>query len=81
MGDTSITTDDIAAEIARYLDAEYPDYAAQGYAKTADIAAEMGLPTEIARKRLLRAVQDGKMEMILNRSRQALWRKKGQSNG
>jgi hypothetical protein len=73
---TGITEDDIAAEIARYLEAEYPDYAAQGYAKTADIAAQMGLPTEIARKRLLRAVQDGKMEMLLDRSRQAWWRKK-----
>ena len=77
MGDTSITTDDIAAEIAKYLEAEYPDYAAQGYAKTAACAKEMDLPTEIARKRLLRAVQDGKMEMILDRSRQAWWRKKG----
>ena len=76
MGDTSITTDDIAAEIAKYLEAEYPDYAAQGYAKTAACAAEMGLPTEIARKRLLRAVQDGKMEMLLDRSRQAWWRVK-----
>lgn len=72
----SITQDDIAAEIAAYLEAEYPDYTAQGYAKTADIAKEMGLPTELARKRLMRAVQDGKMEMILDRSRRAWWRKK-----
>ena len=76
MGDTSITTDDIAAEIAKYLEAEYPDYAAQGYAKTADIAKESGLQTEIMRKRLIRAVQDGKMEMLLDRSRQAWWRRK-----
>lgn len=76
MADTSITQDDIAAEIAAYLEAEYPDYTAQGYAKTADIAKEMGLPTELARKRLMRAVQDGKMEMILDRSRLAWWRKK-----
>ena len=73
---TSITLDEIAAEIAAYLEAEYPDYAAQGYAKTADIAKEMRLPTEIARKRLLRAVQDGKMETLLDRSRQSWWRKK-----
>ena len=73
---TSVTEDDIAAEIARYLDAEYPDYAAQGYAKTADIAASWRLPIEKARKRLIRAVQDGKMEMLLDRSRQAWWRKK-----
>lgn len=72
----SITQDDIAAEIAAYLEAEYPDYTVQGYAKTADIAKEMGLPTELARKRLMRAVQDGKMEMILDRSRLAWWRKK-----
>ena len=44
----SITQDDIAAEIAEYLEAEYPDY----------------------------AVQDGKMEMLLDRSRQAWWRRK-----
>jgi hypothetical protein len=73
---SDITQDDIAAEIAAYLEAEYPDYGAQGYAKTADIAKEMRLPTELARKRLLRAVQDGKMETILDRSRQSWWRRK-----
>ena len=71
-----MTEEGIAAEIAAYLAEEYPDYTAQGYAKTADIAREMNLPTEIARKRLLRAVQDGKAEMILTRSRQAMWRLK-----
>ena len=75
--DHSKFQDEIAAEIAAYLEAEYPDYAAQGYAKTADIAKESGLQTEIMRKRLLRAVQDGKMVMLLDRGRQAWWRKKG----
>lgn len=76
MGDASITEATIAAEIAAYLEAEYPDYAAQGYATTREIANQMGLPTDIASKRLARAVQDGKMEMVLDRSRRAWWRVK-----
>ena len=69
-----ITTDDILAEIAAYL--EEPDYAAQGYRTTADIAAAMSLPQEQARKVLDREHTKGNVEKVIDRSRRAWWRVK-----
>lgn len=72
----SITEADIAAEIAAYLDAEYPDYRAQGYVTTRDMATAWGVTIEKANKRLERAYADGLMEKVIDRSRWAWWKKK-----
>ena len=69
-----ITTDDVLAEIAAYL--EEPDYAAMGYRTTADIAAIMGLAPEKAIKKLNREYVKGNVEKVIDRSRQAWWRLK-----
>ncbi len=71
-----ITDADIAAEIAAYLDAEYPDYRAQGYVTTREMAIAWGVTMDKAAKRLQRAVDDGKMEKVIDRSRVAWWRLK-----
>ncbi len=71
-----ITEADIAAEIAAFLEAEYPDYSAQGYATTREIATAWGVGMDKATKKLQRAVEDGLMEKVIDRSRVAWWRLK-----
>ena len=74
MEDTSITRDDITAEIIAYL--SEPDYYADGWRTTSQIAEGMGSGIEYARKRLEREVKDGRMETLLDKSRRAWWRVK-----
>lgn len=63
--------DEITAEIVAYL--SEPDYYAEGWRQTADIAEAMGVKVELAYKRL---ADSGKFDKILDRSRRAWWRKK-----
>ena len=74
MGNESMTAAEIAAEIAAYLDE--PDYAAEGYVSTADIAAVWGISVDTAYRRLNRAYEQGKMDKRVNGSRMAWWKKK-----
>lgn len=74
MGAESITQDEITAEIIAYL--SEPDYHAEGWRTTAQIAGSMGKGIEYARKRLEREVKDGRMETLLDKSRKAWWRVK-----
>jgi hypothetical protein len=74
MGDENVGMDDVLAEIAAYLDD--PDYEAQGYRLTSDIAASMGLSSEKARKRLDREHAKGNIEKVIDRSHRAWWRVK-----
>ena len=71
---TEVTQDDIMAEIVAYLDA--PDYYAEGWRTTTQIAEAMAAGIEFARKRLEREVKDGRMETLLDKSRRAWWRVK-----
>lgn len=71
-----ITDVDIAAEIAAFLEAEYQDYSAQGYATTREIATAWGVTMDKAKNKLQRAVEDGLMEKVIDRSRVAWWRLK-----
>ena len=67
----SITQDEILLEIISYL--KQPDYHAEGWRQTADIAKAMGLTMAIAYKRL---ADSGKFDKLIDRSRRAWWRKK-----
>lgn len=67
----SVTLDEITAEIVAYL--SEPDYYADGWRQTADIAKAMELTMAIAYKRL---ADSGKFDKILDRSRRAWWRLK-----
>jgi len=70
----SVTQDDIMAEIVAYLDV--PDYYADGWRQTRDIAISKGVSVEKAGKLLEKAVRSGRMEKLLDGSRRAWWRKK-----
>ena len=74
MGAESVTQDEITAEIIAYL--SEPDYYAEGWRTTTQIAEAMGNGIEFARKRLEREVKDGRMETLLDKSRRAWWRVK-----
>lgn len=74
MGAESITQDEITAEIIAYL--SEPDYYAEGWRTTREIAEGMGKDYEYTRQRLEREVKDGRMETLLDRSRRAWWRVK-----
>jgi hypothetical protein len=67
----SITQDDILSEIISYL--KQPDYHAEGWRQTREIADASGIPVSLAYKRLK---DSGLYDMIKDRSNRAWWRKK-----
>ena len=73
MGNESITAEQITAEIAAYL--EQPDYYAEGWRTTRQIAERQGMTVGKAEKILLKQVSAGKLERIIVGGR-AWWRKK-----
>ncbi|MFA5379278.1 MAG: hypothetical protein WC455_26215 [Dehalococcoidia bacterium] len=66
-----VTQDEILAEIVAYL--SQPDYYAEGWRLTADIAKAMGIKAGLAYKKLS---DSGQYDKLLDRSRRAWWRKK-----
>ena len=64
--------DEIAAEIAAYLDE--PDYSTEGYVSTAAMAKEWGISVDAAYRRLNRAYEQGRMDKRVNGSRMAWWK-------
>ena len=72
--DQGITQDDIMAEIVAYLDV--PDYYADGWRQTRDIAISKGVSVEKAGKLLEKAVRSGRMEKVKDSSNRAWWRVK-----
>ena len=72
--DQGITQDDIAAEIAAYL--AVPDYYADGWRQTGEIAKAHGVSVEKAGKLLEKAVRSGRMEKVKDSSNRAWWRVK-----
>jgi hypothetical protein len=72
--DKGITAEQISAEIAAYLDE--PDYHAEGYVSTAEIAQAWGISVDSAYRRLNRAYEQGRMDKRVNGSRMAWWKKK-----
>jgi len=74
MEDTGVTQDDIMAEIVAYLDA--PDYYAEGWRTTRQIAESKGIAMAKADKLLNKLVTCGTFEKILDGSNRAWWRVK-----
>ena len=71
---SDVTVDDILEELAEYLNE--PDYYAEGWRTTRQIAERMGIAVENMINRLEREVRDGTMEKVLDKSRRSWWRKK-----
>lgn len=69
-----VTVDDILEEIANYLNE--PDYYAEGYRTTREIAERVGMSVELMSGRLERAAREGALEKVIDKSRRAWWRLK-----
>ena len=74
MGADSLTIDEITAEIVAYL--SEPDYYAEGWRQTREIADAMGATVSFASKRLERLCASGVFEKVLGKDNKAWWRKK-----
>ena len=70
-----VTVDDILDEIADYF--SEPDYYAEGYRTTREIAERLGMTVENTIGRLERAAREGVMEKVQDKSKKSWWRMKG----